>query len=153
MPTDLRSLNYLRRGLICCASGPCKLKTSASTALIGRTQAYNVKCHLTSISKPYWFSKERLTTINGVIFNKTTPATTWCEVARSFGDSLCNLSSADELTFPLKKVSKFLLVGRSNWQITLITGRKPSQSHTLIFTTCVRHHYELGSAALIGLEY
>ncbi|MGP1916621.1 MAG: hypothetical protein ACTS6G_04370, partial [Candidatus Hodgkinia cicadicola] len=65
LPTDLRSLNYVRRGFICCATGSCKFKTSASTALIGRAKAYNLKCHLSFLAKPHWFSKERLFAING----------------------------------------------------------------------------------------
>ncbi|MGP1905839.1 MAG: hypothetical protein ACTS46_00280 [Candidatus Hodgkinia cicadicola] len=153
MPTDLRSLNYVRRGFICCATGSCKFKTSASTALIGRAKAYNLKCHLSFLAKPHWFSKERLFAINGTAFDKTTFASTWCEVVHSFGDSLCAISAVDEFTLPFKKASKLLSIGRSNWQIVLTTGRKRLTSHTLVLTTCVRHHYELGSSALIGLEY
>ncbi|MGP1912444.1 MAG: hypothetical protein ACTS4W_01290 [Candidatus Hodgkinia cicadicola] len=153
MPIDLRLFNYLRRGYICCASGPCKLKTSASAALIGRVCAYNLKYHLIFISKPYWFSKERVLSINAIIFDEVTTAIAWCEVARAFGDSLCIISAVDEFSLPFKEVFKLLLIGRSNWQIVLITGRKRLYSHTLILTTCLRHHYELGSAAIIGLEY
>ncbi|MGP1916921.1 MAG: hypothetical protein ACTS6G_06090 [Candidatus Hodgkinia cicadicola] len=153
LPTDLRSLNYVRRCFVCCVAGSCKLKTSASAALIGRAKAYNLKCHLILTSKPYWFSKERLPSINGTIFDKTSSAIAWCEVARSLGDSLCAITAVDEFTLSFKGASRLLSLGRPSWQIVFISGRKRLPSHTLILATCVRHHYELGSSALIGLEY
>lgn len=69
------------------------------------------------------------------------------------GIPTANYIALDELTLNFKHASRLLTVGRSSWQVLLISGRRRIYSHTLIASKCIRHHYTLGVSALLGLEY
>ncbi|KON71452.1 putative cob(I)alamin adenosyltransferase [Candidatus Hodgkinia cicadicola] len=160
MSKELRTHNYIKKGMSLCICGGGKAKTSSCIGIITRIQSYDLILTIIWWAKFKWYSKERklgLMPINSGLFelNIWPINKSWCLINRIIGNPICSWVIFDELAILLNSpiLLRIIYRLRSQDQNIISTSRKQIASISTINTTCQKHHNDLGINAQPGLEY
>ncbi|XXM93767.1 hypothetical protein AAHH84_00135 [Candidatus Hodgkinia cicadicola] len=161
MPRDLRFHNYIKKGLCLCISGGGKFKTSCCLGLILRVVLNNLGCVVVNASKRAWGVQFCLLTrfggcgFGGPAWIKTSDRcgfkACWCVLCKLAGDPFQFYFCVDE--FASLRRLRLLARLRPRHQTVCVSSRKQLVARCVVQCLSMRHHFERGVSAQLGVEY